>query len=110
LSDVGLLLSSKSAMKIFVPQFSALTTILRSAGAGDRDPATDQTGASGGHPPVALPHVPRPGREFGQRPPARSASRTARDAGSSARPGPNVPVQRRQQLERPGGQHVLAAA
>ena len=86
-----MLLSSKSAMKIFASQFSALMIILRSARAGDRDPATDQARGQRGHPPVALPHVPRPGREFGQRPPTRSASRTARDVGSSARPGPSVP-------------------
>jgi hypothetical protein len=91
LSNVGVLLSSKSAMKIFAPQFSALMIILRSAEAGDRDPATDQARGQRGHPPVALPHVLRPGRELGQRPPTRSASRTARDAGSSARPGPSVP-------------------
>jgi hypothetical protein len=91
LPDVGVLLSSKSAMKIFAPQFSALMIILRSAGAGDRDPAIDQARGQRGHPPVAQPHVTRPGRESGQRPPTRSASRTARDAGSSARPGPSVP-------------------
>jgi hypothetical protein len=90
LSNVGALLSSKSAMKIFAPQFSALMTILRSAGAGDRDPAIGQTRRQRGLPPIALPHVLRPGREFGQRRPAPSASRTARDAGSSARRGPNV--------------------
>jgi hypothetical protein len=78
-------------MKIFAPQFSALIIISRSAGAGDRDPAIDQAPGQRGHPPVALPHVPRPGRESGRRPPTRSASRTARDAGSSARPGPSVP-------------------
>jgi hypothetical protein len=47
LPGIGALLSSKSAMTIFAPQSSALTTISRSAGAGDRDPAIDQTGASG---------------------------------------------------------------
>jgi len=55
--------------------------------AGDLDPAIGQVW---GQPPAALLRVLRPGQEFGQHPPASSASET-RDSGSSARHGPNIP-------------------
>jgi hypothetical protein len=90
LSNIGALLSSKSAMKIFAPQCSALMTLSRSAGAGDRDPVIDQARGQQGLPPVAPPHVLRPGQEAGKRRPASSVSRTTRGSGSSARHGPNV--------------------
>jgi hypothetical protein len=77
LSNIGALLSSKSAMKIFAPQCSALMTISRSAGAGDRDPVIDLARGQQGLPPVAPHHVLRPGQEAGKRRPASNSSAPA---------------------------------
>jgi hypothetical protein len=90
LPDVGVLLSSKSAMKIFAPQVSALLTSLRSAGPVISTRRSTRPGASGAtrQSPCRTSLV--PAGNSGSVPPARSASRIARDSGSSARRGPNV--------------------
>ena len=77
LSQVGLLASSKSAMKTLAPELSALMTILRSVGPGDLDATVEQVLGRAATRPVAGPDVGRLGEEVRRSPASSRACRVA---------------------------------
>ena len=109
LSKVGVLLSSKSAMKTFAPQFSALMTILRSVGPVISTRRSTRPGAGSAHRQSPPRTSAVSGRKSGSAPAASSASRRARACSSSSRRGPNSRCSAGEQLQRLGGQHLLVA-
>ena len=90
LSQRGVFASSKSAMKTFAPELSALTIILRSTGPVISTRRSWMSARTGAQVQSASRTARVSGRKSGSLPASNSACRRARRASSSFRRGPNA--------------------